>query len=133
MNDLFLNQGIGNSPNWPPRGARQCPGTVYFAYKAGPDMTDHVVSVGNCLCAKYGITGRVSPAVLHVTIRPIGGLPELLDDRIEAACKVAGRLVAKPFEIVSDRISRHPNGQEKLSLVAFADNGGPRRTYFGTP
>jgi RNA 2',3'-cyclic 3'-phosphodiesterase len=130
MSHPFLNQGGGGPPNGPRRGARQYPGTVYFAFKPEPDMTDHVVSVGNCLQAKHGMTGRVSPAVLHVTICPIGCLPELSDERVEAACKVAGRLVAKPFEIILDRIRTYPNGQEKLPLVAFAGKGVPKADLF---
>ena len=103
---------------------------MYFAFKPEPDVTDHVVALGNHLRAKHRLVGKVSPTVLHMTICPIGHLPELSDERIDAARKVAGNVVAEPFEIVLNRIATYPNGQEKLPLVAFADNGAPKAALF---
>jgi 2'-5' RNA ligase len=107
---------------------------VYFAFKPDRDAADHAVSIGNRLCAKHGLLGEVSPAVLHVTICPIGYIPELPNDRIDVACTIAEQLaeqlVAKPFEFIFDRVRTYPNGQEKLPLVAFAANGVPRADLF---
>ncbi len=130
MSDLFSNQGGCCAQNGLPRGARGHCGTVFFAHKPEPDVIDHVVSVGNRLRAKHRLMGTVSPAVLHVTICPIGYLPDLSDERIDAACKVAGSLVTEPFEIILDRVRTYPNGQEKLPFVAFAGNGVPRAGLF---
>jgi 2'-5' RNA ligase len=72
----------------------------------------------------------VSPTVLHVTLCPIGFLPELSDESIDAACKVASSVVAEPFEISFDRVRTHQNGAEKPPFVAFAANGAPRAALF---
>ena len=129
MSEAFSEQ-VWRPSNRPSRDARRLRGTVYFAFKPAPDVTDHVVSVGNRLRAEHGLTGRVSPTVLHVTICPIGYLPELSDERIELAGKVASDLVARPFEIIFDRVRTYPNGQDKLPLVAFADNRVPKAGLF---
>ena len=130
MGDLLLNQEEGHPPKGLPRGERDCLGTVYFAFKPEPAVAEQGVSIGSRLCAKHGLIGRVSPAVLHVTICPIAYLPKLSDEDIDAARKVAGSLVAEPFEMILDRIRTYPNGQERLPLVAFADNGVPRAGLF---
>ncbi|HVJ55714.1 MAG TPA: 2'-5' RNA ligase family protein [Aliidongia sp.] len=103
---------------------------MYFAFKPEPDVADHVISIGNRLRTKHGLAGEVSPAVLHVTICPIGYFPELSEERIDAARKVAGRLMARSFEVTLDHVRTYPNGREKLPLVAFADNGVPGAALF---
>jgi 2'-5' RNA ligase len=71
--------------------------------------------------------GGVSPGVLHASICPIGEFPELSETRIEAAIRTASRVVARPFEMVLDRVRTYPpgpaNGQKKRPLVLFAGNG----------
>lgn len=130
MSDLFVNQEGDGPKKGLPRGVRDYPGTVYFAFKPEPDVTGRAVSIGSRLRAKHGLMGRVSPAVLHMTICPIGSRPELSDEYIDAACKVAGSLVAEPFEMILDRVRTYPNGQERLPLVAFADNDVARAALF---
>jgi 2'-5' RNA ligase len=123
MSNLFFNQWDGCPPNGPLRGARRDPGPVYFALKPEPDVIGPVVSVGNHLCARHELAGSVRPSVLHMTICAIGYFPVLLEERVETACGVAGRVVAKPFEMILNRVRTYPNGKEKPPLVAFADSG----------
>jgi 2'-5' RNA ligase len=130
MSDLFLNSGGSRLPHGALLGERWLPGTVYFAVKPEPDTVDPLVSVGNRAGVRHGLLGSVSPAVLHMTICPIGYLPELPDERIEEACKIGERFVEKQFEIVWDRIRTYPNGREKQPLVAFASNGAPKAKLF---
>jgi 2'-5' RNA ligase len=121
--DLFFNQQGGRPPNGPLHGARRGPGTVYFAFKPEPEVIGQVVSVGNHLCARHGLTGSVRPSVLHMTICAIGYFPMLPEERAQTAREVADRLVAKPFEMILNRVRTYPNGKEKPPLVAFADGG----------
>jgi RNA 2',3'-cyclic 3'-phosphodiesterase len=130
MGNLFLNQSGGGLPNGPLRGVRRDPGTVYFAFKPGPDVIGQVELVGNHLCARHELAGSVRPLVLHLTICAIGYFPVLPEERVEAARGVAGRLVAKPFEIILNRARTYPNGKEKPPLVAFADSGVSRVDLF---
>jgi len=130
MSDLFLNQSGGGMPNGLLRGARRDPGTVYFAFKPEPDAIGQVVSVGNHLCVKHELAGSVRPSVLHMTICAIGYFPVLPEERVETARGVAGRLVAKPFEMMLNRVRTYPNGKEKPPLVAFADSGMSRVDLF---
>jgi 2'-5' RNA ligase len=130
MGDLFLNQWGGRSPHGPLGGARRELGTVYFAFKPEPDVIAHLVSLQNNLGAKHGLRGIRSPSVLHMTICAIGYFPMLPEERAERAREVAGRLVAKPFEMILNRVRTYPNGQEKPPLVAFADSGVPRVDLF---
>jgi len=126
MSDLFSNGGAAVPPTSPLAPL----GTVYFAFKPEPDFIDQVVSLGDRLRARYGLMGKVSPSVLHMTVCAIGYLPALSDERVEQALRVADSLVAKPFEIVLDRVRTYPNGQVKPPLVAFADSGMPRADLF---
>jgi 2'-5' RNA ligase len=130
MSNLFVNQWGGRPPNGPLRDARRDPGTVYFAFKPEPDVISQTVSVGNHLCAEHELTGRVRPSVLHMTICAIGYFPMLPEGRVETALEVANRLVAKPFEMILNRVRTYPNGKEKPPLVAFADNGVSRIDLF---
>jgi 2'-5' RNA ligase len=130
VTDLFFDGGDDRPANGPPRGGRERLGTVYFALKPQPDVASSVAPVGNRLGDKHGLVGHVSPTVLHVTLAPIGVLPELSDERIDAACKVASGLVAEPFEILFDRVGTYQNRAEKPPFVAFAHDGVPRATLF---
>ena len=130
MSDLLFNQWGGRSPNGLLRDARRDPGTVYFAFKPEQDAIDQVVSVGNRLRAKHGLAGSVRPSVLHVTLCAIGYFPLLSEERVESACGIAGCLVAKPFEMILNRVRTYPNGKEKSPLVAFADSGVSRVDLF---
>lgn len=103
---------------------------MYFACKPGSDVVDRAVSVADSLHARHELMGRVSPAVLHMTICSIGYLPELSDERIDVARKVAGGLVAKPFDIILDRVGTYWNRQEKPPLVVFASSGMPKADLF---
>jgi RNA 2',3'-cyclic 3'-phosphodiesterase len=123
MSNLFYNQWGGRPPNGPLLGAPRHPGTVYFAHKPEPEVIDQAVSVGNHFCAKHGLAGSVKPSVLHMTIGAIGYFPELSEERVETARGVADRLVAKPFEMILNRVMTYRNGKEKPPLVAFADSG----------
>jgi 2'-5' RNA ligase len=130
MSDLFFNQWGGHPPNGRPRGARRDLGTVYFAFKPEPDVIDQVVPVGNHVRAKHGLTGIVSPSVLHMTICGIGYFPVLPEKRVETACRVAGRQITKPLEMILNRVRTHRNWTGKPPLVAFADSGVPRVDLF---
>lgn len=125
LDDLFSDQGGSRPPDGSSRGERSRPGTVYFAYKPEPDTAAEMAVKGNRLCGKLGLLGEVSPGVLHATICPIGHFPDLSDERVEVACKVAAALIAKPFEMVLDRVRTYPTGQQKLPFVAFSENGVP--------
>jgi 2'-5' RNA ligase len=130
MSDLFLNRWDDRPPNGPLRGARRKPGTVYFAFKPEPDVIGQTVSVGNHLCARHELAGSVRPSVLHMTICAIGYFPVLPEERVETARRVAHRLVAKPSEMILNRVRTYPNGKEKQPLVAFADSGVSRADLF---
>ena len=122
------------------------PDRVYFALKLEPQMAEQVASVGNRLSAKLGLLGRVSPLVLHVTLCPVGLLPGLSEERLEAARKAAARVVGRPFELAFDRVRSYPTGADKPPFVAFPAQGSPegnllrrslilelRRTGFAVP
>jgi 2'-5' RNA ligase len=130
LSDLLLNQAGGRPLNGKLDDELRRPGTVYFAFKPDPIAADQAAEIGSLLCARHGLTGNVSQEVLHVTICPIGHFPDLPEERVEIACKVAGALIAKPFEIMLDRIRTYPNGREKLPLVAFAGKGVPAAKLF---
>lgn len=130
MSDLFLNQWDDRSPNGPLRGARRKPGTVYFAFKPEPEVIGQTVSVGNHLSVRHELAGSVRPSVLHMTICAIGYFPMLPEECVETACEVARRQVAKPFEMILNRVRTYPNGKEKQPLVAFADSGVSRADLF---
>ena len=125
MNDLFFDQGGGRPPDGSSRGERSLPGTVYFACKPEPHKAAEIALAGNRLCAKHGLLGKVSPAVLHTTVCAIGHFPDLSDERVEAARKAAAAVTAKQFEMVLDRVRTYPNGQQKLPFVAFSEGGVP--------
>src|SRR5579859_3049467 len=130
MSNLFLNRSGGRLPNGPLHDVWRDPGTVYFAFKPEPDVISQVVSVGNHLCAKHALMGSVRPSVLHMTICPIGYYPALHEEHVETARGVAGRMVAKSFEIILNRVRTYPNGKEKPPLVAFSDSNVSRVELF---
>jgi 2'-5' RNA ligase len=126
VDDLFSDQAGGRSlQDGSSRGERSRPGTVYFACKPKPDIAAEMALAGNRLCGKLGLPGKVSPGVLHATLCSIGHFPDLSDERVEAACKAAGALAAKAFEMALDRVRTYPNGQQMLPFVAFSENGVP--------
>lgn len=130
MSGLLLNSEGSRPPHRALPDERGLPGAVYFAVKPDPDTAEHSVLVGNRVGARHGLTGSVSSRVLHMTICPIGHLPELPEERIEMACRIAGRMVEKPFEIVLDCVRTYPNERGKQPLVAFSSNGAPRAELF---
>ena len=121
--DYPVNQG-------PSRGERALFGTVYFAFKPELAVANQAVSLGNHLSARHGLSGAVSPEVLHVTLCPLGFFPMLSDERIETACRIAGALVEKPFELCFDRVRSYPNGQENMPFVAYGGTAHYRLELF---
>src|ERR1700722_18765062 len=111
--DLFFDQGEGQPPNSPLRGAQRLFGTVYFAFKPESEPTAHAVGVGDRLRARHRLTGKVSPDVLHVTLCATGRFPDLSEEYVEKSLKLASCFVAKPFEIIFDRARTYPNGTDQ--------------------
>ena len=130
MSDLFSKPGGGYPPSGGPDGERRRQGAVYFAFKPEPETADQIIALGSYLRAKHALKSDVSPAVLHATVCPIGEVPGLPDERVEAARKIAGGMDGKPLELILDRVRTHPNGQDKAPVVAFCSDGAPRMELF---
>jgi 2'-5' RNA ligase len=130
MSDLFSGDDGGGPPNGASRGERELFGAVYFALKPEPDAVSQAVSTGRRLSVAHGLAGEVSPKALHVSVCPVGLLPDLSDGRVEAACKAASQLVAKPFEIGFDRVRTYPTEQARRPLVAFNADGSRQAALF---
>ena len=130
MDDLFSDRDEGSWTAALPPDVSRTPDTVYFAFKPGPHTGDELVAAGNHLRARHRLTGRVSPALLHMTICPIGQIPGLTEACITSACKIAGRVTAKPFEIVLDRVRTYANRQQKAPLVILGSGRVPAVELF---
>ena len=131
IGDLFLNPGGGGTPPSESSGSeRSLPGTIYFAWKPELDASNHAFSVANQQRAKHGLIAKASPDVFHATICPVGYSHLILDERIQAALKAAEAVMAKPFEVVFDRVRTYQNGQEKAPFVAYSADGLPKAELF---
>jgi 2'-5' RNA ligase len=129
--DLFMGQGgQGGLSGWGPRSSEPGADSVFFAATPPSCVADDAVVLGRRVGRIHGLRAEVSRRVLHLTLCGIGTLPGLSDAFLGAACEVAGRVAAWPFEMRLDRIRSYPVGRAKLPLVAFDSARAPKMELF---
>ena len=123
IGDLFSNSGSGMTAGVSLKRDRRPPGAVFFALKPDGDAATLAMARAEELRAAHGLRDKPRIELLHMTLFAIGSLPELPQERIDAAIKIASAFQMAPFEITLDRALTFNTKKPKLPLVLAGSDG----------